>query len=252
MLECPQNYSPKIDCKNSSVSTTCTKSCIQCNDSCQKICSSTVIDSVSAAKAIKGCTRLEGGLEIAIRSQGSTNIVRELEQSLSSLEEITEYLKITRSYPLISLHFFKSLRRIGGENIDSKENKALIVIDNPNLQDLFDPNRTVTIGKGKIVFHYNPKLCIYKIEEFKKKLGSNIEYDSEESTRTTNGDKIACNVTEIAVTATQITHQFAVLRWDKFEYHDYRSLLGYVVFVIEAPFQNVSLYDGRDACGSDG
>lgn len=252
MLECPQNYSAKFDCINKTDTKTCTKSCVQCNNTCQKVCGSTVIDSVSAAKGIKGCTKLVGGLEIAIRSQGSTNIVRELEQSLSSLEEITEYLKITRSYPLISLHFFKSLRRIGGENIESKENKALIVIDNPNLQDLFDPNRTVTVGRGKIGFHYNPKLCWYKIEAFMKKLGPNIKFDSEESTRTTNGDKIACNVSEIEVNATMITHQFALLKWDKFDYHDYRSLLGYVVFVIEAPSQNVSLYDGRDACGSDG
>lgn len=31
-----------------------------------------------------------------------------------------------------------------------------------------------------------------------------------------------------------------------------RSLLGYVVYFTEAPSKNMTLYDGRDACGGDG
>lgn len=37
-----------------------------------------------------------------------------------------------------------------------------------------------------------------------------------------------------------------------FQHHDVRSLLGYVVYFVEAPYQNVTMYDGRDACGGDG
>lgn len=33
---------------------------------------------------------------------------------------------------------------------------------------------------------------------------------------------------------------------------DARKLLGYEVYTIEAPYKNVTLYDGRDACGGDG
>lgn len=33
---------------------------------------------------------------------------------------------------------------------------------------------------------------------------------------------------------------------------DPRKLLGYEVYTIEAPNRNVTLYDGRDACGGDG
>lgn len=33
---------------------------------------------------------------------------------------------------------------------------------------------------------------------------------------------------------------------------DPRKLLGYEVYTIEAPYKNVTLYDGRDACGGDG
>lgn len=43
-----------------------------------------------------------------------------------------------------------------------------------------------------------------------------------------------------------------VLNWEAFKEGDHRKLLGYVVSFIEAPHKNVTLYDGRDACGGDG
>jgi len=36
------------------------------------------------------------------------------------------------------------------------------------------------------------------------------------------------------------------------QYDDTRVLLGYVTHYKEAPFANVTLFDGRDACGGDG
>lgn len=44
----------------------------------------------------------------------------------------------------------------------------------------------------------------------------------------------------------------AILEWQPFGGGDYRKLLGYVVYRIEAPHKNITLYDGRDACGGDG
>jgi insulin receptor len=43
-----------------------------------------------------------------------------------------------------------------------------------------------------------------------------------------------------------------VLEWEPFKIDDPRKLLGYIVYSIEAPIKNVTLYDGRDACGGDG
>lgn len=43
-----------------------------------------------------------------------------------------------------------------------------------------------------------------------------------------------------------------VLEWEPFKIGDGRKLLGYIVYSIEAPTKNVTLYDGRDACGGDG
>lgn len=250
-MQCPTGYfADTNNCEDKDTLTTCRKTCKKCEkDKCDKICKGLTVDSIAAAQSLKGCTKIEGTLEISIRSKGGTNIVRELENSLSSIEEITSNLKIVRSYPLISLHFFKSLKRIRGVIGDANE-KSLVVIDNQNLQDLF--NNSVVIDGGKIAFHYNPKLCLYKIEEFKNSLYPNISYDSVESMRNSNGDKIACNLTNLNAWASSITHQFALLKWGKLELDDDRSLLGYVLYHTEAPFRNVTLYDGRDACGMDG
>lgn len=38
----------------------------------------------------------------------------------------------------------------------------------------------------------------------------------------------------------------AVIEFDSMPYEDERSLLGYILYSIPAPFQNVSLFDGRD------
>ncbi len=47
-------------------------------------------------------------------------------------------------------------------------------------------------------------------------------------------------------------HVGAVIDVESLPYEDVRSLLGYVLYFKPAPFQNVTLYDGRDACGGDG
>ena len=42
-----------------------------------------------------------------------------------------------------------------------------------------------------------------------------------------------------------------MLRWDVFEMPDPRSLLGYVLYYRESPAQNLSKYEGREACSGD-
>ena len=71
---------------------------------------------------------------------------------------------------------------------------ALIVLDNQNIQDLWDENHNVTIEKGKLFFHFNPKLCFYKIERLKSMVVEKGDFVNEDVARSSNGDKIACNV----------------------------------------------------------
>lgn len=88
-----------------------------------------------------------------------------------------------------------------------------------------------------------------------------------------NGDKIACKinlyrfknkfvfifiyyfpgkVSLLNVSTEVIESNSVILKWSPFTHYDTRTLLGYVIYYLEAPHQNVSLYDGRDACGGDG
>lgn len=248
VMECPAGYmeSDENDEKN--------LSCRKCEGPCLKECSGANVDNIASAQKLRGCTHIAGSLEIQIR--GGKNIVKELEDNLSTIEEINGYLKVIRSFPLISLNFLKNLRVIHGKILENNR-YSLAVLDNQNLQELWDwsthPNLTIlsSAGSPKVFFHFNPKLCMYKINMLrdKAKLDNFTEHDVAINS---NGDKVACNVTELKTRITKKTSKGAIIEWEPFVHHDYRSLLGYVVYFIEAPYQNVTMYDGRDACGGDG
>jgi insulin receptor len=128
-------------------------------------------------------------------------------------------------------------------------------MDNQNLQDLWDEDHEVHVEKGLLYFHFNPKLCFYKIENFIKKSTKGVDVHTISTFKNSNGDQIACNVTLLDVTVKKPAANSAnsvILTWRSLEIDDERTLLGYVVFYIVAPFQNVTMYDGRDACGGDG
>jgi Receptor L domain len=182
------------------------------------------------------------------------NIVREMEQSLSAIEEIDGYLKVVRSFPLLSLSFLKRLKLITGKTTDSQQ-RSLVIMDNQNLQDLWDEGQQVRVESGLIFFYFNPKLCFYKISNFIKQSTKGVDDHTMSTFRATNGEKTACNVTLLDVKEKKPETNSAnsvILSWDALEIDDDRTLLGYVVYYIVAPFQNVTMYDGRDACGGDG
>ncbi|KAI4497351.1 hypothetical protein M0802_007598 [Mischocyttarus mexicanus] len=246
IIECPAGYmDEEVNNKTS---------CRKCKGPCLKECRGTSVDSIASAQKLRGCTHITGSLEIQIR--GGKNIVNELEDSLNMIEEIDGYLKIVRSFPLISLNFLKSLRVIRGNFLDNNK-YTLAVLDNQNLQELWDWSTHGNIGiyskdgPAKVFFHFNPKLCFYKIEALRKKAHLQ-EFSDLEVAPNSNGDKVACNVTELKTVVTKTTSDAALIEWEQFTHHDPRSLLGYVVYFIEAPNENVTMYDGRDACGGDG
>jgi len=75
---------------------------------------------------------------------------------------------------------------------------ALVVLDNQNLVELWDWNTRksdgdLQIARGQIFFHFNPKLCIYRIKQLQAKLGPRFnEVDDLSVAPNSNGDKIAC------------------------------------------------------------
>ncbi|VVC26261.1 Hypothetical protein CINCED_3A024692 [Cinara cedri] len=229
--------------------------CEKCSGPCRKVCIAANVESIQSAQKLKGCVIINGSLEIQIR--GGMNIVKELEESLSMIEEITGYLKVVRSFPLVSLTFLRKLHVIRGETLESSK-YALVVLDNQNLVELWDwntrkPDGELQIERGQIFFHFNPKLCIYRIKQLQTKLGDRFKVvDDLEVAPNSNGDKIACKVSVLNVSTEVIKSNSVILKWSPYSHYDTRTLLGYVIYYLEAPYQNVSLYDGRDACGGDG
>lgn len=246
VIECPAGYMETEGNDDAS--------CRKCEGQCLKECSGANVDSIASAQKLRGCTHITGSLEIQIR--GGKNIVKELEDSLSMIEEIDGYLKIVRSFPLISLNFLKNLRVIRG-NILENNKYSLAVFDNQNLQELWDwethPNLTIlsSAGPAKLFFHFNPKLCLQKIEMLRDKAKLE-DFNDHDVASSSNGDKVACNVTQLKTKVIKKTSRGAIIEWEAYTHHDTRSLLGYVVYFIEAPHRNVTMYDGRDACGGDG
>uniref|UniRef100_A0ACB8F1D0 Uncharacterized protein n=1 Tax=Sphaerodactylus townsendi TaxID=933632 RepID=A0ACB8F1D0_9SAUR len=94
--------------------------CTPCAGQCPKICDFTnpkTIDSMTAIQDLRGCTVVNGSLVISIR--GGNNIAAELEANLGLIEEISGFLKIRRSYALVSLSFFRKLRLIRGQTLET-------------------------------------------------------------------------------------------------------------------------------------
>lgn len=175
-----------------------------------------------------------------------------MESGLSDIEQIDGSLRIARSFPIVSLSFFKKLVRIKG-NILESDRYAIYVMDNQNIQSLFPQN--VTVDRGKLFFHFNPKLCPAVIDELKPfvyELRDADQFAPEDVAKNSNGDKVACTVTILNATMKSIRSLGAIIQLQPMVYEDERSLLGYVVYYMPAPSQNVTLYDGRDACGGDG
>ncbi|CAG2239090.1 CD220 [Mytilus edulis] len=224
--------------------------CIKCKDTCPKECSGKKVDSVQAAQDLSGCTKIYGALEIRIMK--GSNIQQELETNLGQITEINEYLWIHNSHALLSLNFFKKLRVIGGESLVN--GYALLVNDNEKLQTLFpkDVENNLTIKSGNLTFHYNRKLCVRLINKFEKSIKmSKTAPILNDISNSTNGDQAPCHVSTLNLTVFQVTGHVAFLKWDRYKMGDTRALISYVIKYKEAPFQNVSIFEGRDACSDD-
>ncbi|XP_065577459.1 insulin-like peptide receptor isoform X2 [Artemia franciscana] len=246
--DCPVGYQEKMETDSFNRPY---KTCTQCNDTCPKICGGQNVKDLAVIQALRGCTTIDGALEININ--GANNIVAELEANLKHIEVVRDYVKIVRSYPLIDLDFLKNLKEIGGVNLEN--GNALVVRDNENLQDLFGNNTKLRILRGKLSFSFNARLCHRKIIELSTQLGMGIPSDSDVS-RFTNGQKASCHNEELVINIEQISEYLVHFRIKNFRKYarvpDHRQLLGYEYHYRETPSQNLSIFGGRDACGNDG
>uniref|UniRef100_A0A7N8WZV8 Insulin receptor n=1 Tax=Mastacembelus armatus TaxID=205130 RepID=A0A7N8WZV8_9TELE len=239
--ECPSGYTTV----NSS-----SLNCTPCAGLCPKVCMGLkTVDSVTAAQALRGCTVLNGSLVINLR--GGNNIAAELEASLGQLEEITGYLTVRRSYALVSLSFFRKLRVIRGEEQEIG-NYSFYALDNQNLRQLWDWSKhKLTILSGRMFFHYNSKLCMSEIRKMEEVTGTKDRQVKNDIASKTNGDQASCETHVLKFTQIRTTSDKIMIKWEPFWPPDFRDLLGFMVLYKEAPFQNVTEFDGQDACGSN-
>uniref|UniRef100_A0AAQ4QGR6 Tyrosine-protein kinase receptor n=1 Tax=Gasterosteus aculeatus aculeatus TaxID=481459 RepID=A0AAQ4QGR6_GASAC len=239
--ECPSGYTTV----NSS-----SLNCTPCAGLCPKVCMGLkVVDSVTAAQDLRGCSVLNGSLVIKLR--GGNNIAAELETSLGQLEEITGYLSVRRSYALVSLSFFRKLRVIRGEEQEIG-NYSFYALDNQNLRQLWDWSKhNLTILQGRMFFHYNSKLCMAEIKKMETVTGTKERNVKNDIALKTNGDQASCENYVLKFTQIRTSSDKIMIRWEPFWPPDFRDLLGFMVLYKEAPFQNVTEFDGQDACGSN-
>lgn len=220
--------------------------CEYCGSECTKVCDGTQVDSIATAQTLRGCTYINGSLSIRIDSKST---VDELEETLGLIEEIDGYLKIYRSYPLYTLEFFKKLKVIHGRELENRR-YALIVFENQNLHKLWNwDNFTIAIKNGGISFHYNPHLCLSQIEKLANITGLSHSYTDIDVSPYSNGDKTACNYMDLTVTVTKLTSRSILLTWEDVVSDSQESLhIGYLLYYIEDPLGNMTIYDESDQC----
>nr|XP_031842328.1 insulin-like peptide receptor [Nomia melanderi]XP_031842335.1 insulin-like peptide receptor [Nomia melanderi]XP_031842344.1 insulin-like peptide receptor [Nomia melanderi]XP_031842355.1 insulin-like peptide receptor [Nomia melanderi]XP_031842364.1 insulin-like peptide receptor [Nomia melanderi]XP_031842374.1 insulin-like peptide receptor [Nomia melanderi]XP_031842384.1 insulin-like peptide receptor [Nomia melanderi]XP_031842395.1 insulin-like peptide receptor [Nomia melanderi]XP_03184240 len=239
LTQCPEGYEDALDHNNMTT-------CRVCENRCRKMNHGALIRHISDAQTYRGTTVVKGALEFQIRN-GNPNIMNELTEAFGQIEEITEYLKITHSFPITSLSFFKKLKVIRGEKLDIN-NASLTVLDNPNLSGLFPPEQKIRIDNGRLFFHYNPKLCLSKIVQFSKMVNITNFTDMEVQPES-NGEKVACNIVNINITVRNLGPDYADLVWDSYKPPEGQQLLSYLLNYIETDNENIS-YESN-ACGGN-
>lgn len=223
------------------------KTCKSCTGPCKLVLGGETIRNLADAQRYKGINIVQGGLEFHLGTS-NVNIMKELEISFEEVEEITGYLKVMHSFPITSLSFFKKLKVIRGEPSENN-NASLTILDNPNLSNLFAKGQKVEILRGRLFFHYNPKLCFSKIEELG--LMSNISYFSNvEVDRESNGEKVACNIVKINITVSERKANSATLTWENYVPSDGQLLLGYLLNYMPTDNPNITVFDSN-FCGNN-
>ncbi|KAL0978002.1 hypothetical protein UPYG_G00164560 [Umbra pygmaea] len=238
MLDCPTGFTRK---ESQSMF------CRECDGLCDKICDEKVIDSVDAAQSLKGCTVIKGNLHINIRR--GQNIASELEHFMGLIQTVTGYVRVRHSQTLGSLGFLKSLRYIKGEEL-MDDVYAFHAVDNQHLQFLWDwSQHNLTIQNGKLFFRSNPKLCMSEIRKMWQKTGIKEKFEDDDFRN--NGDRASCESQILMFKSNSTMSNRIKVTWQRYKPPDYRDLISFIVYYKEAPYQNITEFDGQDGCGSN-
>lgn len=220
--------------------------CLKCKARCPKKCPAKEVKSITSIQSLKDCTEITGEL---ILQHLDGVLAQELAANLAQIEEVHNFIKITRSDGLVSLSSFKSLKVIHGKKLED-DRYALYLRDNENIEDLFskDVEKNLVIKRGKVFFHDNRRLCQYKIRDLMNYTKLNTSNHTEHDISTSNGDLIPCQTKNLNLTIMSTASAFAILKWNRFEMDDSREMLGYVIYYREVADENVPLFEEQDLC----
>uniref|UniRef100_H2YE93 Tyrosine-protein kinase receptor n=1 Tax=Ciona savignyi TaxID=51511 RepID=H2YE93_CIOSA len=244
---CPTGYkSEKIVKKNR---------CVMCDGQCDKVCNGiegiVEITDVKSLEKVRGCTVLRAQLRITLT--GGSEVVEKLEAALVELREVGSLL-VRRSFPLVSLSFLKSFRRITGEDdyLGGADSYSVYIVENKNLKDLwkvdsFKDGTNFTIGGGKAYFQYNPYLCMDKIDKISN-LTAEIE-DENDISLLSNGDSVTCVMEKLEIVSVTDLGDVVEIEWKNIYVKDYRTLIGYQIFYKKSKYENATRYLAVDGCG---
>lgn len=227
-----------------------------------------LLSTVDQMKEIKHCTKMNGSIEIELSETNGKishstcnaisnlktflgNIIEDLEENLGEITHIAGYLQIKNSPQLTSLHFFKSLNTIGGEDLLPGD-VAFYVVNNHYLEELWLSNRKVQIQNGKLNFHLNPKLCYEKILALSPQIKSGRSVTVDDVSPHSNGEETICTnePEEIKVdienySSSAVRVKLSPLSREKKQVH-----LGYIYYYKETD-KNVTMFQGRHGCMTD-
>lgn len=214
-------------------------------DKCARECPAVEIDKLSTSDSLRGCQIVNGDIFIQLQS-GVADTMQTLERNLGDIEEINGILKIFRSPAITSLSFFRSLRIITGVHFDNAP-YTFIIVSNENLQELwnFNEKKSLELSRGNLLVHYNSKLCLDQINQLQTLLNTNKSADY--ISHVSNGYEQTCSAISLVTECNNITNISAVISWNKIDVNETQKIIGYLVYYIVAPSQNVS-HLGIDTC----
>ncbi|KAG8301989.1 hypothetical protein J6590_040234 [Homalodisca vitripennis] len=243
VMDCPAGYGYNLGLTD----------CHPCSGvKCERWCLGAHVISIETAKALSGCTHIAGSIKISIRSSNPKEVSTELKAHLGLIEKITGNLKVIRS-SVTDFNFLENLISIEGENIP--ERNALVVMENQHLQKLWDWNvkQNLTILKGRLFFHHNPKLCLEHINKLLKVIHYEHNVSNFEIGKESNGYKFSCY--EVAIENITVTSKSSDMLQIHVPHSEINGTLGAVRFVVyytKDPFMNLSMFDDLNQCSDHG
>ncbi|XP_039950648.1 insulin-like peptide receptor [Bactrocera tryoni] len=161
------------------------------------------------ADRLRGCKSLNASVIISIRNTVNED---DLVNSLGNLQEIGGYLKIIGSDGLTSLKFLKGLQRISGRGeLLEAGLYGLVLYDNENLKDLWQPQKNFEVVHGSMYVEMNKKLCNRKLREFARKVRHDVLKDALQ----VNDQEVLCDPAKLSLHIEILSHRSAKFSWPK-------------------------------------